>query len=51
MVLLVDGTEKSERCIRRVLFNDPATAVFRHADAGYEKAIEFAKEFNLNLFK
>jgi len=51
MVLLIDGTEKAERCIKRVLFNDPATAIFRHVDAGYEKAIEFAKEFNLNLFK
>jgi len=51
MVLLVDGTKKSERRIKRVLYNDPATAIFRHADAEYEKAIEFAKKYNLNQFK
>jgi urocanate hydratase len=51
MVLLVDGSEKSERRIKRVLHNDPATAIFRHADAGYEKAIEIAKKFDLNQFK
>jgi len=51
MVLLVDGSEKSKRRIKRVLHNDPATAIFRHADAGYEKALEFANKFDLNQFK
>ncbi len=47
MVLLVDGSDRAKRCIRRVLHNDPATGVIRHADAGYERAIEVAKEFHL----
>jgi urocanate hydratase len=49
MVLLVDGTERAERCIRRVLYNDPATGVIRHADAGYEIALRMAKKYGLNL--
>jgi urocanate hydratase len=49
MVVLVDGTDRSEKCIRRVLHNDPATGIFRHADAGYEKAIEIRDTLNLNL--
>lgn len=40
MVVLADGTDRAERCLRRVLHNDPAMGIFRHADAGYEKAIE-----------
>lgn len=44
---LADGTERSENCLRRTLFNDPATGVIRHADAGYESAISLAKQFNL----
>lgn len=46
MVVLADGTDRAERCLRRVLFNDPAMGVFRHADAGYEQAIK-----NLDLIK
>ena len=49
MVLLIDGTERAEKCIRRVLHNDPAIGIIRHADAGYEKAIEVAKENGLDL--
>jgi urocanate hydratase len=49
MVLLVDGTGESEKKIRRVLHNDPALGVIRHADAGYEKAREVAVKFSLNL--
>ena len=49
MVILVDGTERAERCIRRVLHNDPALGVIRHADAGYERAIEFMNDFSLNV--
>ena len=43
MVILVDGTDEAERRLERVLTNDPATGIFRHVDAGYEKAIEVAK--------
>jgi urocanate hydratase len=49
MVILIDGSERAERCIRRVLHNDPATGIFRHADAGYEKAIEMKKDFGLDF--
>lgn len=38
MVVLADGTERAATCLSRVLFNDPAMGVYRHADAGYEKA-------------
>ncbi|MGA1847079.1 urocanate hydratase [Deferribacter abyssi] len=47
MVILVDGTERAERCIKRVLFNDPALGIYRHADAGYEEAIEVGKKFGV----
>lgn len=49
MVVLVDGTERAEQCLKRVLFNDPAMGVIRHMDAGYEKANEVGQKFNLNL--
>ncbi|MBN1271418.1 MAG: urocanate hydratase [Candidatus Aminicenantes bacterium] len=49
MVILIDGTERAERCIRRVLFNDPATGIIRHADAGYERALEMRDRFHLKL--
>ncbi len=38
MVVVADGTERAARCLSRVLFNDPAMGIFRHADAGYETA-------------
>jgi urocanate hydratase len=47
MVVVADGTERAERCLRRVLFNDPATGVMRHSDAGYETAQQLFKEFDL----
>lgn len=47
MVVVADGTERAEQCLKRVLFNDPATGIFRHADAGYEKAIDNKVKFNL----
>ncbi|WP_345370234.1 urocanate hydratase [Algivirga pacifica] len=37
-VILADGTDRAEACIRRVLYNDPAMGIFRHADAGYDIA-------------
>ena len=46
MVVLADGTERAERCIKRVLHNDPAMGIYRHADAGYEKAIKNLKGLN-----
>ena len=49
MVILADGTKDAERRLGRVLWNDPATGVMRHADAGYEEAIDCAKEKGLNL--
>ena len=49
MVLLADGTEEADARIGRVLWNDPASGVMRHADAGYEDAIACAREHQLNL--
>ena len=49
MVILADGTEDASRRLDRVLWNDPATGVMRHADAGYKDAIECAREKALNL--
>lgn len=49
MVICCDGTEDADRRIERVLWNDPATGVMRHADAGYETAIDCAKEYGLKL--
>ncbi|MBF9233889.1 urocanate hydratase [Microvirga alba] len=49
MVIVCDGTPEAARRIERVLWNDPATGVMRHADAGYDIAIDCAKEQGLNL--
>jgi urocanate hydratase len=49
MVIVADGTKEAAQRLERVLTNDPATGVMRHADAGYEIAIECAKEKGLNL--
>ena len=49
MVIVCDGTEAADKRIARVLWNDPATGVMRHADAGYAEAIACAKEFKLKL--
>lgn len=49
LVIVCDGSTDADARLARVLFNDPATGVMRHADAGYEIAIECAKENNLNL--
>jgi urocanate hydratase len=49
MVICCDGTEDADRRIERVLWNDPASGVMRHADAGYGDAIACAKEHGLNL--
>jgi urocanate hydratase len=49
LVIVCDGTRAAARRIERVLWNDPATGVMRHADAGYESAIACAREQHLNL--
>ena len=49
VVIVADGTEDAAKRLKRVLTNDPATGVMRHADAGYDIAIECAKEKNLKL--
>ncbi len=49
MVVLADGTDRADTCLRRVLHNDPAMGIFRHADAGYEKAIEVQKAKGLEF--
>jgi urocanate hydratase len=49
MVIVCDGTEAAARRIKRVLWNDPATGVMRHADAGYKIAIDCAREHGLDL--
>ena len=49
MVVVADGTPEAARRMERVLWNDPATGVMRHADAGYESAIDCAREQGLNL--
>ena len=49
MVICADGSADADRRLKRVLWNDPATGVMRHADAGYEIATSCAKENELNL--
>ena len=49
VVICCDGTEAADRRIERVLFNDPATGVMRHADAGYDSAVECARDKDLDL--
>ena len=49
VVIVCDGTDAAARRIERVLWNDPATGVMRHADAGYEDAVACAREQGLSL--
>jgi len=49
LVICCDGTPEAAKRIERVLWNDPATSVMRHADAGYDIARKFAREEGLNL--
>jgi urocanate hydratase len=49
MVIVADGTADAARRLERVLWNDPASGVMRHADAGYEEAIDCAREHRLRL--
>jgi urocanate hydratase len=49
MVVVADGTENSRRRLERVLTSDPGLGVLRHADAGYSRAIEFAKKRDVKI--
>ncbi len=49
VVIVADGTDAAAKRLERVLFNDPATGVMRHADAGYDIAVQCAREQRLNL--
>ena len=49
VVIVCDGSEAADQRIARVLWNDPGTGVMRHADAGYDLAVQCAKEQGLKL--
>ncbi len=49
MVVVCDGTDAAAKRVERVLWNDPATGVMRHADAGYDIALDCAREQGLDL--
>jgi urocanate hydratase len=49
MVIVADGTEAAEKRLKRVLHNDPAMGVIRHADAGYDIAKDTARKHRLDL--
>ncbi|MBL7052210.1 MAG: urocanate hydratase [Candidatus Marinimicrobia bacterium] len=49
MVIVADGTEEMDKRLKAVLTNDPGTGVMRHADAGYEKAIDVANERGVKI--
>jgi urocanate hydratase len=49
VVIVCDGTPAAAKRIERVLWNDPAIGVVRHADAGYERAIECARDAGLDV--
>jgi len=50
MVVLADGTDRAATCLKRVLYNDPAMGIFRHTDAGYDKAAEWGDRFGLKVW-
>ena len=49
MVVVADGTDMADKRLELVLNNDPGIGVVRHADAGYEEAIEFAKKHGIKM--
>src|SRR5436309_832853 len=49
MVVVADGTDNSKRRLERVLTSDPGMGVLRHADAGYSRAIDFAREHDIDI--
>jgi urocanate hydratase len=48
-VIVADGTDEAARRLERVLTNDPLTGIFRHADAGYEEARDFASRHEIRI--
>jgi urocanate hydratase len=48
-VIVVDGTPEASKRLERVLHNDPLMGVYRHADAGYEEAIAYAKKMHVHI--
>ncbi|GAB4339901.1 MAG: urocanate hydratase [Flammeovirgaceae bacterium] len=50
MVVLADGTDRASECLKRVLYNDPAMGIFRHADAGYEIAQQVSKKVGMDIY-
>ncbi|MCJ2512219.1 MAG: urocanate hydratase [Candidatus Thermoplasmatota archaeon] len=49
MTVIADGTESAEKRIERVLTTDPGMGIIRHADAGYQKAVEFARQHSIRI--
>ena len=49
MVCVADGSEEADRRLQRVLTADPGSGVMRHADAGYEEAVETARRQGIDL--
>ena len=49
MTVVADGTESAEKRIERVLTTDPGMGIIRHADAGYQKAVEFARQHSIRI--
>lgn len=49
MVVVADGTERAANCLKRVLHNDPALGIYRHADAGYQSAKDNVSRYNINF--
>jgi urocanate hydratase len=49
VVIVADGSDRAERALSRVLVNDPGMGVMRHVDAGYERAVEVARERGIDL--
>jgi len=48
-VIVADGTDEMDVRLQAVLSNDPGMGIFRHADAGYEDAIENAKKWDIDI--
>ena len=48
-VIVADGTDAAERRLERVLTADPAMGIFRHVDAGYDRAVEIGKERGVKI--
>jgi urocanate hydratase len=49
MVVVADGTEAADARLQRVLTSDPGTGVMRHADAGYDRAVEVARDRGVKI--